>query len=164
MVAYHNKDTPEGQLVTVEQIVRNFWAKYGRNYYSRHDYENVDAAKADELMAHLVSQQKDLVGKQLGSFTVATADEFEYVDSFDKSVSSHQGVRIIFTDGSRIIFRLSGTGSSGATIRVYLEQYRDDPSQFDQETQVALKELIDIALSLSKIKEFTGRDEPTVIT
>jgi phosphoglucomutase len=90
------------------------------------------------MMAHLVDLQKDLAGKQLGAFTVATADEFEYRDSFDGSVSSHQGIRFVFTDGSRIIFRLSGTGSSGATIRVYLEQYQSDPEKLHQGTQVWL--------------------------
>lgn len=115
-------------------------------------------------MEHLVSLQKDLEGKKLGSFEVETADEFEYKDQFDNSVSSHQGIRFLFTDGSRIIFRLSGTGSTGATIRLYLEQYESDESKFQQETKDSLKELVEIALDISKMQEFTGRENPTVIT
>ena len=115
-------------------------------------------------MAHLVSQFASLTPNEskLGDFVVAKADEFEYADPVDNSVSKQQGVRFLFTDGSRIIFRLSGTGSVGATIRLYVEKY--DGANLTQATQDAVKSLIDIALDLSKMKEFTGRDVPTVIT
>merc|ERR1712137_515068 len=164
ILAHVNKDTSSGSLVSVGDVVTKHWKKYGRNFYSRYDYEQVDSDKANELMANLVAQQEGLVGKQLGNFTVAEADEFEYKDQFDQSVSSHQGIRFLFSDGSRIVFRLSGTGSTGATIRLYLEQYQDDESQFGQETAHALKDLVSVALDLSKMEEFTGRKEPTVIT
>lgn len=164
ILAFVNKDTKEGELISVADIVKKHWEKYGRNFYSRYDYEQVDSDKANQLMEHLVSLHSDIVGKSLGSFVVATADEFEYKDQFDSSVSSHQGVRFLFTDGSRIVFRLSGTGSTGATIRLYLEQYQADASQFEIDTQEALKPLVDIALEISKMKDFTGRDAPTVIT
>ena len=154
----------EGQLVSVEDIVQKHWKKYGRNFYSRYDYENVDSDQANQVMANLVAQQKDLVGKEIGSFTVAAADEFEYKDQFDQSISSHQGIRFLFTDGSRFVFRLSGTGSSGATIRLYLEQYQDNAEKFAVETADALKDLVAVASILGKIEEFTGRKEPTVIT
>jgi len=164
ILAFVNKDTKEGELVSVSDIVNKHWKTYGRNFYSRYDYEQVDSDKANQLMAHLVQSQTDLVGKSLGPFVVAAADEFEYTDQFDSSVSSHQGIRFLFDDGSRIIFRLSGTGSTGATIRLYLEQYEADESKFNQETQDALRDLVKVALEISKMQEFTGRDAPTVIT
>jgi len=164
ILSFVNKDTKEGELISVAEIVNKHWKKYGRNFYSRYDYEQVDSDSANKLMEHLVSLQKDLEGKKLGSFEVQTADEFEYKDQFDNSVSSHQGIRFLFTDGSRIIFRLSGTGSTGATIRLYLEQYESDESKFQQETKDSLKELVEIALDISKMQEFTGRENPTVIT
>ena len=103
-------------------------------------------------------------GSKMGSFTVAKADDFEYTDPIDGSVASKQGIRIVFSDGSRIIFRLSGTGSSGATIRLYIEQYEDDKSKMLLDAQEALKPIIETALEVSKLKEFTGREKPTVIT
>lgn len=152
------------KLKSVEDIVMAHWQTYGRNYYSRYDYENVDSEGANKLMAHLTSQFASFTPNEskLGEFVVATADEFEYADPVDQSVSRKQGVRFLFTDGSRIIFRLSGTGSVGATIRLYVEKY--DAANLTQATQDAVKSLIDIALDLSKMKEFTGRDVPTVIT
>jgi len=151
-------------LKSVEEIVTEHWQEYGRNYYSRYDYENVELAGASSLMKHLVSQfpQFNSGESKLGEFVVEKADEFEYTDPVDKSVSKNQGVRFLFTDGSRIIFRLSGTGSVGATIRVYVEKY--DATNVTQATQDAVKSLIDIALDLSKMQEFTGRKAPTVIT
>jgi len=165
--AFRNKDVPEGQpLVTIEQIVNDHWREYGRNYYSRHDYEEVDTKAADKVIAHLVEQLPTLVGKTFldGKFEVAIADEFEYRDQFDNSVTAHQGIRVIAKDGSRFVVRLSGTGSSGATIRLYLEQYESDPTRFNLDSQDALKPLISLALELSKLQEFTGRTGPTVIT
>lgn len=149
---------------SVEQIVHKHWQEYGRNYYSRHDYEEVESDKANKLMDGLRSQLASLKGKKLGSYEVATADDFSYVDPVDGSKSDKQGIRIIFTDGSRIVFRLSGTGTHGATIRVYLESYEKDTSKQNRETQEALSELINIADQVAGIKSHTGREKPTVIT
>jgi len=159
-----SKNVGTEKLKSVEDIVMDHWRVYGRNYYSRYDYENVDSAGANALMQHLVGQFPSLKRgeSKLGEFTVEKADEFEYADPVDHSVSKNQGVRFLFTDGSRIIFRLSGTGSVGATIRLYVEKY--DGANLTQATQDAVKSLINIALDLCKMKEFTGRDVPTVIT
>jgi phosphoglucomutase len=158
------------RLITVEDVVRSHWKIYGRNYYSRYDYEEVDADAAKKLMNDLVAlgvkytaDKKDGDVK-LGSFVLSTADEFTYVDPIDKSVSAHQGIRFLFSDGSRFVFRLSGTGSVGATIRLYVEKYENDPTRLDLDPQVALKELIELALSVSKLQQTIGRDKPTVIT
>ncbi|MEO0540295.1 MAG: alpha-D-glucose phosphate-specific phosphoglucomutase [Cyanobacteria bacterium P01_A01_bin.105] len=149
---------------SVEDIVKAHWQTYGRNYYSRHDYEGVEKAKADALMENLRSQLTTLPGQQLGSYTVDYADDFSYTDPVDSSVSQKQGIRIGFTDGSRIVFRLSGTGTQGATLRVYVESYEADPAQHDQDTQTALAPLIQIADKVAEIKQRTGFEKPTVIT
>nr|P93262.1 RecName: Full=Phosphoglucomutase, cytoplasmic; Short=PGM; AltName: Full=Glucose phosphomutase [Mesembryanthemum crystallinum]AAB41895.1 phosphoglucomutase [Mesembryanthemum crystallinum] len=172
ILAHKNKDNLNGEkLVTVEDIVCQHWATYGRHYYTRYDYENVDAGGAKELMAYLVNLQSDLSkvnnivkGVHSGVANVIAADEFEYKDPVDGSVSKHQGIRYMFEDGSRLIFRLSGTGSEGATIRLYIEQYEKDSSKTGRDSQEALKPLVDVALKLSKMQEFSGRSEPTVIT
>jgi phosphoglucomutase len=172
ILAFKNKDNLGGdKLVSVEDIVRQHWATYGRHYYTRYDYENVDAGAAKELMAHLVSMQSSLsdVNKLIKEIRsdvsdVVAADEFEYKDPVDGSVSKHQGIRYLFGDGSRLVFRLSGTGSVGATIRVYIEQYEKDSSKIGRESQDALAPLVDVALKLSKMQEYTGRSAPTVIT
>jgi len=150
----------------VEEIVKSHWKKFGRNYYSRYDYESVDSTAANNVMNLLIDSyvKKDSTGTKLDDFTIAKADEFEYHDPVDGSISSHQGIRIVFSDGSRIVYRLSGTGSVGATIRVYIEKYEADEKKLDQETADALKPLIKIALEISKMKELTGREKPTVIT
>ncbi len=149
---------------SVEEIVVEHWKTYGRNFYSRHDYEGVDSAKANELMAGLRDQLASLPGKSLGDYTVEYADDFSYTDPIDGSESKKQGIRIGFTDGSRMVFRLSGTGTQGATLRLYLESYEPDASKHDVDPQEALKPLITLADETAKIKELTGRDEPTVIT
>jgi phosphoglucomutase len=163
ILAYRNRE-PGSAKVSVQDIVQEHWRQYGRNYYSRYDYEEVDAQAAKDLMAHLVAQQANVVGKQLGNFTVAAADEFGYEDVFDKSVTRNQGIRFMFTDGSRFVFRLSGTGSSGATIRLYLEQYKSPSDDHSIATATALQDLISVALELSQITKFTGRERPSVIT
>ena len=175
VLAHRNKD-PEQPLVTVEDIVREHWRTFGRNYYCRYDYEEVDADKAKGLMAHLVAQQGDMDAlnktvKELqalkrgqAGMQLASADEFEYTDPVDGSVASKQGIRFLFEDGSRIIFRLSGTGSVGATIRLYIEQYVQDPKGHSQKTESALGTLVTIALGLSDMEGKTGRKEPTVKT
>ncbi|MDB5747205.1 MAG: phosphoglucomutase [Massilia sp.] len=149
---------------SVEQLVGEHWARFGRNYYSRHDYEAVDATAADAMMAALREKLPNLAGQALGGFRVAQADDFVYTDPVDKSIASRQGVRIIMTDGSRIVFRLSGTGTEGATIRVYLERYEADPSRHALDTQQALSGLVAIADGVSELHQRTGRQAPSVIT
>ncbi|MBE9047350.1 alpha-D-glucose phosphate-specific phosphoglucomutase [Pleurocapsales cyanobacterium LEGE 10410] len=149
---------------SVEAIVKDHWKTYGRNYYSRHDYEEVDKERATELMERLRGMLGDMAGKKYGNYEVKYADDFSYEDPVDGSVSNKQGIRIGFTDGSRIVFRLSGTGTKGATLRVYIESYEPDASKHNQDTQEALKPLIDLAQEIAQIKEYTQRDEPTVIT
>ena len=149
---------------SVEDIVKEHWATYGRNYYSRHDFEGVETASANELMDGLRAQLPSLKGKKLDNYTVAYADDFSYTDPVDNSVSQKQGIRIGFTDGSRIVFRLSGTGTKGATLRLYVESYEPDTAKHDVDTQKALAPLIQLADQVAKIKELTGFDQPTVIT
>lgn len=149
---------------SVEAIVRDHWRTYGRNYYSRHDYEGVDSDRANTLVDNLRQQLATLPGKSFGPYTVAYADDFAYTDPVDGSVSQQQGLRIGFNDGSRIVYRLSGTGTSGATLRLYVERFEADPYQHDQDTQVALGDLIQLADQIGQIKTLTGRDQPTVIT
>jgi len=166
ILAKKNENVPEGgQLVSVEQIVKDHWAKFGRNFYSRYDYEGVSSDDANKMVDHLqqlVDASK--AGDELCGFKIATADNFTYTDPIDGSVAKNQGIRFVFEDGSRIIFRLSGTGSAGATIRLYIETYTKDASKFDMDAQDALKDIIAAALETSKLQEFTGRDKPTVIT
>ena len=149
---------------SVEAIVRDHWRRYGRNYYSRHDYEGVDSAAAQGLMTDLRASLTSLVGQRHGDKTIASADDFAYTDPVDGSVSTAQGIRIGFSDGSRIVFRLSGTGTEGATLRVYLERFEADPSKHAIDTQVALSGLIVLADQLAGITKRTGRAQPTVIT
>jgi phosphoglucomutase len=149
---------------SVETIVREHWAKFGRNFYSRYDYEGLPTEDANGVMTHLRDNFAVLTGKQFGKYTVATCDDFSYTDPVDASVSKNQGIRILFSDGSRIIFRLSGTGTEGATLRVYLEAYEDDVARHHLDAQDALKELIQIGLSISELIARTGRQQPTVIT
>jgi phosphoglucomutase len=149
---------------SVEAIVKDHWKTYGRNYYSRHDYEEVDKARATELMDRLGSMVDSMPGKQFGNYEVKYADDFSYNDPVDGSVSKNQGLRIGFTDGSRIVFRLSGTGTKGATLRLYVESYEPDASKHNLDTQEALKPLINLAQEIAQIQEYTQRNEPTVIT
>ncbi len=149
---------------SVEQIVREHWATYGRNYYSRHDYEAVESDPANTLMENLRAAVGNMKGSTFGSYEVAYADDFSYTDPVDGSVSAKQGIRIGFTDGSRIVYRLSGTGTQGATLRLYVERYEPDASKHNQDTQAALADLIQLADEIAKIKELTGRQAPTVIT
>ncbi len=150
--------------VSVQEIALEHWAQYGRNYYSRHDYEGVDTASANKVVDALRTKLASLPGTSVQGLKIAAADDFAYHDPVDKSVSEHQGIRILFEGGSRVVFRLSGTGTSGATIRVYIERYEPDPSRHDLETQGALADLILAAEELSAIKAQTGRKEPSVIT
>jgi phosphoglucomutase len=149
---------------TVADLVNQHWQTYGRNFYTRHDYEAIPSDKANALIDGLKAQLTSLVGQQFGSYKVAYADNFSYLDPVDDSVSSNQGIRIGFEGGDRIIFRLSGTGTQGATLRLYVESYEADATLQHQETQAALANLITLADQLAHIVELTGRDAPTVIT
>ncbi len=149
---------------SVENIVRQHWAEYGRNYYTRHDYEKIPFKSAEALFDNLQENLTQLPHKQFKQHTVITADNFTYEDPIDKSISENQGIRIIFDDGSRIIFRLSGTGTEGAILRVYIEKYVTELDQFEIETQEALETLIQTAEFIADIKGYTGRTKPSVIT
>ncbi|MCP5142405.1 MAG: alpha-D-glucose phosphate-specific phosphoglucomutase [Gammaproteobacteria bacterium] len=149
---------------TVEQIVRGHWRRFGRNYYTRHDYEGVDAVAAKGLMAALAARQNGLVGQTLAGRVVAYADDFSYTDPVDGSVSTGQGLRFGFEDGSRIVFRLSGTGTVGATLRVYIERFEPNPELHDLDTQAALADLIALADELGDVRATISRNVPDVIT
>ncbi len=149
---------------SVESIVKQHWKHFGRNYYTRYDYEAVDKTAAEGLMAHLRERLAGLPGSQLGGYQVEYADDFAYTDPVDNSTSEHQGVRIGFSDGSRIVYRLSGTGTEGATLRVYLEAFEPDPDKQDLPTAEVMKNLVSISIDLAEIESRTGRDAPSVIT
>ncbi len=149
---------------SVADIAGQHWQKYGRNYYTRHDYESVPADKATTLVKQLTAKLHKLPGKIFGDRTVRYADDFSYQDPVDNSLSQNQGLRIGFDDGSRIIFRLSGTGTEGATLRVYIEKFEDAPGKLLLDPQQALQDLIELADQLAQIKVLTGRNQPTVIT
>lgn len=149
---------------SVKEIVEAHWAEYGRNYYSRHDYEGVDTDNANALVAALRAKLDSLPGTAINGLTVTAADDFAYHDPIDQSVSKNQGIRILFEGGSRVVFRLSGTGTSGATLRLYVERYEPDASRHGIETQEALADLIAAAEEVAEIKRHTGMDVPTVIT
>ncbi len=149
---------------SVEDIVIDHWQTYGRDIYCRHDYEAVDMDIANAIVDNLRKQLPSLAGKSFAEYTVKYADEFSYTDPVDDSVSNNQGIRIGFENGSRIIFRLSGTGTVGATLRIYLEKYEADASKHNQDAQEALAYLIELAEQFCEVKKRTGRVEPTVIT
>lgn len=149
---------------SVSDIVRQHWQKYGRNYYTRHDYEEIPSETANKLIEGLQLKLPQLASQALNGFVVDYADNFSYHDPVDNSIAEKQGIRIGFTDGSRIIFRLSGTGTEGATLRVYIEAIEDDPERLFEDTQTRLKALIDLADSIAEIRAITGRQAPTVIT
>lgn len=149
---------------SVRDIVHQHWQHYGRNYYTRHDYEEIPSANANQLMAGLQQRLPTLVGQSFNDLLVSYADNFSYRDPVDNSFSQNQGVRIGFSDHSRIIFRLSGTGTKGATLRVYIEAFEQHPDNVFEDTQVRLKPLIELADTLAEISSLTGRTAPTVIT
>lgn len=156
----------------INEVLQAFYKKYGRSFFSRYDYEEVESAGAEKMVDHIrqAFAKPDFVGSTLKasttdqSFVVKEAADFSYTDPIDNSVSSKQGLFVRFEDGSRIVFRLSGTGSSGATVRLYVEKYSQDESEYGRDTQEGLKPLIEAALAFSGLKSFTGREEPTVIT
>ena len=148
----------------VEQIAREHWARFGRNYYARHDYEAIDTALADKLTIELKAALPNLPGRRFGDLTVTAADDFSYSDPVDGSVSPHQGVRIFFEGGSRIVFRLSGTGTEGATLRVYLERYEGPEGTLESATSDMLSGLSAAADAIAGISRHTGRTVPDVVT
>lgn len=166
IVAHANLTKP----TTLQDVLNDHYAIYGRNYFSRlvflsrYDYEDVESAGANKMMENLraLTGQADFIGSKHGAYEVAICDDFAYTDPIDKSVSAKQGLRIIFTDGSRVVFRLSGTGSQGATIRLYVEKYAS--KDVGSPTQEAIADLIEVALKISDLTALTGRKEPTVIT
>jgi phosphoglucomutase len=149
---------------SVREVLMQHWTEYGRNFYSRHDYEGLPLDAATGIMDRLGECFGVLPGRQFGRYTVKTCDDFSYTCPVGGELTLLQGKRILFTDGSRIIFRLSGTGTEGATLRIYLESYEPDVSMHHLDAQVALKELIGIAMELSELVQRTGRETPTVIT
>eukprot|EP00962_Isochrysis_galbana_P030229 scaffold9776_cov126-Isochrysis_galbana.AAC.16 len=175
ILAHHNAGTPHGQLIGVSQLVAQHWRRFGRNFYTRYDYEGVDSAAAADLVDRLRAMGQSFSDAGFGpsnpqplldGFSLATIDEFAYNDPIDGSIARKQGVRLLFADGSRIIVRLSGTGSEGATVRIYIERYQppgsDDALLADATT--ALAPLVSLALKVTMVRELTGRDQPTVIT
>eukprot|EP00178_Gracilaria_changii_P021181 TRINITY_DN63064_c0_g1_i1.p1 TRINITY_DN63064_c0_g1~~TRINITY_DN63064_c0_g1_i1.p1 ORF type:complete len:586 (+),score=125.86 TRINITY_DN63064_c0_g1_i1:57-1814(+) len=163
------------KIVSIEDIVSAHWKKFGRNYFSRYDYEEVESEAANAMMAHVDELQANMNATRSSAdeamtldedfdVKVVVADNFSYVDPVDGSEAKGQGRRFVFADGSRVIFRLSGTGSSGATIRMYVERYESEEAAQKEDAQVALKPFIDVALKISKLQQFTGREKPTVIT
>ena len=150
--------------IPVAQLVREHWARFGRNYYARHDYEAIETAPADQLMAQLKASLANLPGGRFGDLKVETADDFSYTDPVDGSISPHQGVRIFFEGGSRIVFRLSGTGTEGATLRVYLERYEGPDGRLEGSSADMLSELAASADSIAGISVHTGRTAPDVVT
>ena len=150
--------------ISVADLAREHWATYGRNYYTRHDFEEVDLAAANGLMDALRAQFASLPGKRFGALTVEAADDFEYHDPVDGSDTKAQGVRVMFTGGSRIVYRLSGTGTVGATLRVYIERYEPPGENLGLDAQAALADLIALSRALAEIEKRTGRKEPSVVT
>jgi phosphoglucomutase len=149
---------------SVADILHDHWQNYGRNYYSRHDFEALPTAQADAMMAALRASLPSLPGQVLEGMTVTAADDFAYTDPVDGSVSRGQGMRVLFEDGSRMVFRLSGTGTEGATLRLYLERFAPGPEGLDLDPQVALAPVIRAAHALARINGFTGRTTPDVVT
>ena len=147
---------------SVPELMQAHWDQFGRNYYSRHDFEAIETEKADALMAALRGSLASLKGQRIGPFTVEMADDYSYLDPVDGSTSAQQGVRVVFEGGSRFVIRLSGTGTSGATLRLYLEKL--DTKSFDQDPQAALADVIAAAEQVIGISKFTGRTAPDVIT
>jgi len=154
--------------IGINEVLQRHYKTYGRSFFSRYDYEEVDSEGAQKLVDALneLIERGSLIGKEYGGgeFKVSKTTNFTYTDPIDGSVSKNQGQIIAFEDGSRVVFRLSGTGSHGATVRMYVERYTKDATQFEKETAKGLDGLINVALEISRLVEFTGRKEPTVIT
>jgi phosphoglucomutase len=148
----------------VSEIVAEHWQRFGRSYYCRYDFEGIESKSADQMMAALTDSLTELAGKDFGDYTVERADVFGYQDPVDGSESKNQGIRVFFTDGSRVVYRLSGTGTVGATLRVYLEQYQGPEGDLQQDATEVTKALAAVAIEIAQVAEFAGRTEPDVIT
>jgi phosphoglucomutase len=149
--------------LSVDEILKEHWGRFGRDYYARHDYEELEVAAADRVMGHLRAQIPTLPGRSIGGLTVASADEFAYRDPVDGSLTTEQGIRIFFRENARAVYRLSGTGTQGATLRVYLERYEADPARHDLGLSTALAEVTAAAVELAEIPGRTGRSGPSVV-
>jgi phosphoglucomutase len=149
---------------TPAELMRDHWRRFGRNFYCRHDYDGIDSQIAKTLMKRLQDALPSLVGSVHRGRNICLADDFTYKDPVDGSVTSGQGIRLIFSDGARLVYRLSGTGTEGATLRLYIEHFELDPTKHDRETQTVLADLIEIADQIGAIRQLTGRAAPTVIT
>ena len=149
---------------SVETITRDHWKRFGRHYYTRHDFEALDSDAAENIIQTLRDQASSLVGKSFDTRTIKLCDDFSYTDPVDNSLTEHQGIRIIFDDDARIVLRLSGTGTEGATLRIYIERYETDPAEHNLDTQAALAELVKAAYKLTDIENRTGRTSADVIT
>ncbi|MCC6929128.1 MAG: alpha-D-glucose phosphate-specific phosphoglucomutase [Gemmatimonadaceae bacterium] len=149
---------------SVESIVRAHWRRFGRNYYTRHDYEEVDATAARAIVDQARAEGQRLIGTPLAGDVLTVVDDFAYHDPVDGTTSANQGLRLLFASGARIVFRLSGTGTAGATLRLYVESYESDPDRQAMDAQVALGAYLAAALQVSRLTELSGRDRPTVIT
>jgi phosphoglucomutase len=149
---------------SVSDIVMDHWQTYGRDVYTRHDYEAVSADGAQDLIQSLRDRAAELSGSTHGDYHIKLCDDFSYTDPVDSSVSRHQGIRLLFSNGARIVYRLSGTGTEGATLRVYIEQPESDPEKLNDKPQPYLAELIKLSKSIAQIHKYTGRKEPDVIT
>jgi phosphoglucomutase len=150
--------------MSVQEILQDHWQRYGRNYYSRHDYEAIETDKANALMESLMARLPDLPGQQFGTSKVASADQFSYHDPIDNSVSHNQGVRLFFESGERSVLRLSGTGTEGATLRIYLERFEDPEGELTNDTNQALQTVREATLEITELVERLGRKEPNVVT
>ena len=150
--------------ISVDALARDHWARFGRNYYARHDYEAIDTDRANALMAALTARLPSLPDSRFGALTVARADSFSYTDPVDGAISTNQGLRVLFEGGSRVIFRLSGTGTQGATLRVYLERYEPADGNIDSDTTQMLGSIIAAAEDIAQIASHTGRTAPDVVT
>merc|ERR1711904_329323 len=156
ILATRNQDASK-PLVGVEQVTKEHWELYGRNYYARYDYEGVDKPAAEGMMKEMAGKVGSISGSAFGDYKIKEADEFCYKDPVDGSVSANQGIRFLFDDGSRVVFRLSGTGVAGATIRLYLEKYVGPDGDLGQHQFEVCKPLATLALEMSKLKEFVDR-------
>jgi len=148
----------------VDAIVKDHWSRFGRDYFTRHDYEAIDTDAAASMFSALKSKLNDLAGTDVAGVEIESAQEFSYLDPVDGSESSNQGVQIFLKNGGRLVYRLSGTGTSGATLRVYIDQFEGRSDGLDLETQHALQSMIEASRELAQIEQFTGRTEPDVIT
>ena len=149
---------------SVADLIKEHWYKYGRNYYTRHDYESIPSEVATKIYSRLESEIPNLIGSKFASFIVKQADNFKYIDPIDNSVSENQGLRLVLENGSRIILRLSGTGTKGSTLRIYFEKFNEQNNDLFLNPQIALKELIVSLDNLLNIKQLTKMKTPTVIT